>query len=294
MGAVLTKYRGEYVLKIAISVFLAAALCSFLVAGADSSTHNRLTAKERADGWKLLFDGKSMTNWIDPAAANPPGDAWSIEDGCLKAKPNPRITEDLVSTEKYRDFELQWDWKVSLNGNSGVKYRIQKFVVLTEATKKESGAKKFEDLVNYGISHSAEGDRTKVGNSGKAQIYVIGFEYQMIDDAGDTDAKNGGLYKTGAFYGIQGPLRPAARPVGEFNHSRLVVRGKHVEHWLNGVKVVDSTFDGDRFRDAVAKRWGKDSAAYHLMVDQPAEQCPFSLQNHDHATWFRDIKIKRL
>jgi hypothetical protein len=281
-------------LRIAVPLFLIAALCSSpgssLVLAADSSAHNRLTDKERAEGWMLLFDGKSMANWIDPAAANPPGDAWSIEDGCLKAKANPRITEDLVSKEKYGDFELQWDWKVSPGGNSGVKYRIQKFVVLSEATKK-TGVKKFEDLVNYGIAHPV--DRTTIGNSGKAQIYVIGFEYQMIDDAGDTDAKNGGLYQTGAFYGIQAPSTSAAKPVGEFNHSRLVVKGKHVEHWLNGVKVVDSTFDGDHFRNAVAKRWGKDSPAYHLMVDQPAEQCPFSLQNHDHATWFRDIKIKR-
>jgi hypothetical protein len=285
-------------LRIAVSLFLAAAVCSFpgssLVLAADSSAHNRLTAKERADGWKLLFDGKSMANWVDPATENPPGDAWSIEDGCLKAKANPRITEDLVSKEKYGDFELQWDWRVSPGGNSGVKYRIQKFVVLSQATKKDSGSTKFEDLVNYGISHSAEDDRAKIGNSGKAQIYVIGFEYQMIDDGGDTDAKNGGLYQTGAFYGIQAPSKPAAKPVGEFNHSRIVVKGKHVEHWLNGVKVVDSSFDGDSFRAAIAKRWGKDSPAYRLMVDQPAEQCPFSLQNHDHATWFRDIKIKRL
>lgn len=298
MGAVLSKFGGEYVLRIAVPLFLAAALCSSVgssvAVAADSSAHNRLTDKERAEGWTLLFDGKSMANWIDPAGENPPGDAWTIEDGCLKAKPNPRITEDLVSKEKYGDFELQWDWKVSPGGNSGVKYRIQKFVVLSPETKKRAAAKKFEDEVNYAIEHGSVGDRAKIGSSHKAQIYVIGFEYQMIDDTGDTDARNGGLYQTGAFYGIQAPSKSAAKPVGEFNHSRLVVKGRHVEHWLNGVKVVDSTFEGDHFRNAVAKRWGKDSPAYHLMVDQPAEQCPFSLQNHDHATWFRDIKIKRL
>lgn len=279
-------------MRIVASLLLTAALCASLSAAAESSKHNSLTAKERAEGWKLLFDGKTMANWIDPTGENPPGDAWSIEDGCLKAKPNPRITEDLVSAEKYGDFELQWDWKISAGGNSGLKYRIQKFVVLSDATK-APGVKKFEDQVNYSITHGSESDRSKIG-SGKAQIYVVGFEYQMIDDNADTDAKNGGVYKTGALYGVQAPAKAAARPIGEFNHSVLIVKGKHVEHWLNGVKVVDSRLDSDELKHAIAKRWGNGTPAYHLMVDQPAAECPISLQNHDHAAWFRNIKIKRL
>ncbi len=103
-----------------------------------------------------------MTNWIEPGKENPPGDAWSIDDGCLKAKPHPRITEDLVSKEKYGDFELQFDWKLSAGGNSGLKYRIQKFIVLAKATEDPS-IKKFEDQVDYAIAHSSESDRSKIG-----------------------------------------------------------------------------------------------------------------------------------
>src|ERR1700716_2316909 len=97
---------------------------------------NTLTKAEKAEGWQLIFDGKSMKGWIDPAKKTPPGNGWTIEDGCLKSLPHPRITEDLVSERKFHDFELVWDWKIAPKGNSGLKYRIQDFVLLTKATEK--------------------------------------------------------------------------------------------------------------------------------------------------------------
>jgi hypothetical protein len=257
------------------------------------SAHNALSAKERAGGWQLLFDGKSMNHWIDPSNARPPGDAWSIEDGCLKAKPNPRITEDLLSDGMYSDFELQWDWKISPGGNSGVKYRIQQLVPLTRADSGPSG-RKFEQTVAYAIAHDPANARAGIQPGEHAQVYVVGFEYQMIDNARHPDARRGVQYQTGALYSILGPSQSVAKPVGEFNHSLLIVRGEHAEHWLNGVKVVDTTLDTDQLKQNLAHRWGKDSAVYHLLVDEPVKNCRFSLQNHGDAAWFRDIKVKRL
>ena len=72
------------------------ALCASSFAAHAAEPHNTLSAKERAEGWQLLFDGKTMTHWINPADENPRGDAWSIDDGCLKATPHPHITEDLI------------------------------------------------------------------------------------------------------------------------------------------------------------------------------------------------------
>lgn len=268
-----------------------------LLAGATvllaQTPHNQLTAKERADGWELLFDGRTMEHWIDPAKQTPPGDAWTIGDECLKTVPNPRITEDLLSKDTYTDFELQWDWKIAPGGNSGVKYRIQKLIPLTKATENPS-LKKFEDKVQYAVEHAGHDARAGVMAGEKAQIYVVGFEYQMIDNARHADARHGPAYQTGALYSILGPSESVSKPAGEFNHSLLIVRGKHVEHWLNGTRVIDTTLDTQEMKDNLAHRWGASSAVYHLMVDQPVKNCHLSLQNHGNAAWFRDIKIKKL
>jgi hypothetical protein len=82
--------------------------------------------------------------------------------------------------------------------------------------------------------------------------------------------------------------------VGEFNHSRLVVKGDHVEHWLNGEKVVDASLKAPEVERAAAKRWGAGNPIYNLMVKQPRTDCPISLQNHDNPAWFKNIKIRKL
>lgn len=91
-----------------------------------------------------------------------------------------------------------------------------------------------------------------------------------------------------------GPSQNASKPAGEFNHSLLIVKGEHVEHWLNGVKVVDTTLNTEQMKKDLAKRWGANSEVYRLLVDQPVKDSPISLQNHDNDAWFRDIKIKPL
>jgi hypothetical protein len=268
-------------------VVIGAFACLFPAVGSDQ--HNVLTPTEKAEGWILLFDGHSFDHWRDPHRLNPAGDAWIVEDGCLKTTAHPHITEDLISDDAYHDFELQWDWRISPAGNSGIKYEIQALPVLTPAI---TGAR-FEDRVNQALSRHLF-ERSAIPTRGRSQIYVVGFEYQMIDNARHPDAKRGPLYQSGALYGIVPPARDVTRPVGEFNHSRLVVRGHQVEHWLNGVKVVDVTINEDLLRHTLGKRWGMDSPVFHLLADQPKRDAPISLQNHDDVAWFRDIKIKRL
>ena len=90
------------------------------------------------------------------------------------------------------------------------------------------------------------------------------------------------------------PSSAAARPVGEFNHSRIVVRGNHVEHWLNEMKVVDSSLDSPAALAGIEKRWAAAPHVLELLTKQPKKDCPISLQNHGDEAWFRAIRIRKL
>jgi hypothetical protein len=209
-------------------------MAGLLLCAALLSADNHLTEAEKAAGWTLLFDGRSSTGWLEVTGLPFP-DSWTIEDGCLKTKTNPDAFQDLRTREVFGSFELRFDWKISRGGNSGVKY----FVVKTDRW------------------HS----RTGQGFHARAR----GAEYQLIDDNSEPDAKK----KAGALYGVQAPVKLAARPMGEFNESRLVVLGTHVEHWLNGEKV----------------------------LEYEASQAPrsfLSLQHHNSEVWFKNVKLRTL
>ena len=112
---------------------------------------NTLTPAEKKAGWRLLFDGKTMQGWLDPAKKNQPGDAWAVENGCLKTRLKPRISEDLISEDSFGDFELTFDWRISLGGNTGVKYRIQD-TVFVDNTKIQAGPGAFEGMLGREIA----------------------------------------------------------------------------------------------------------------------------------------------
>lgn len=260
-----------------------------LLLGQEQS-HNTLSAEQKKDGWQLLFDGDSFIGWQDPSKLKPAGDSWTIENGCIKTKSHPQITEDLLTEQKFGDYELEWDWRISPGGNSGVKYRIQSIPILCKAS--IGGMKgKFEFMVDAALEKKAF-DRSLIQAGDKAQLYTVGLEYQMIDDANHPDARRGGLYQTGSLYGMIERTQPKALPVGQFNHSRLVVKGDHVEHWVNGTKVVDASLTDPEIAAHMAKRWGKNSPTYKLLVEQTNKRTQLGLQNHGDEAWFRDIRIR--
>jgi hypothetical protein len=253
---------------------------------------NTLTPEERASGWILLFDGRTLEGWEDPAKEDPPGNAWFVEHGCIKTRPHPRLREDLFTTRSFGDFELVFDWRISALGNSGVKYLVQDRAVLVEG-KTDPDAERFEDTVDFELTnHTA--DRRKLGPDDRIEEYVIAFEFQIIDNEGHPDAAEDPDRQSGSIYGLLAPVEQTALPVGQFNQSRIVLQGTQVEHWLNGRKVVDVDLTSEKIRNGLEKRWTIDSPVYELLTEMPDKKSPIVLQHHNDEVWFRNIKIRPL
>jgi hypothetical protein len=221
---------------------------------APAAAANTLTSKEKAAGWKLLFDGKSTKGWRSFKSAPFPAEHWVAKDGALECVGGKKVT-DIVTEEQFDNFEFAWDWKMSEKGNSGVKY-----------------------LVDEGMSQK--------GNDG------IGFEYQLLDDDKHPDAKKGkdGNRTAGSLY----DLIPASKdkvlhPIGEWNESRLVVDGNHVEHWLNGVKVLSYERGSAEMKTRIAESKYKDIKGFGEV-----QKGHLLLQDHDSEVYFRNMKIRAL
>ena len=206
---------------------------------------NRLTAKERAEGWFLLFDGETAGGWVEVTGKPFPFNCWTVEDHSLTALPRKDGFQDIRTVENFGSFELDWDWKMLAKGNSGVKYLIQKV----------------DEWVN------AEG----------RQARARGLEYQLADDANE-DAASSATRLAGSLYSVFAPVPKVAPAIGEFNHSRLVVDGSRVEHWLNGVRVVQFDLSAPEVQK--------------LFPGIAPKKGPISLQNHSSKVWFRNIRIR--
>jgi len=252
------------------------------------SAPNTLTPAERKAGWRLLFDGSTFEGWDNPARRNPPAHSWTIADGCLHAVARPDIREDLLTIEKFDNFEVAFEWRVAPGGNSGFKYLIQDRVMIDYGLKpKDVG--KFEDHLRWEMINRRS-DRSRL--RGQGEEYSVGFEYQVIDDAGHQDARRGPKYQAGALYSLVGASKPAARPPGQFNAARIVKKGLHVEHWLNGVKVVDTSLQSPAIRESLEARWTNSHPVYELLTRLPFKAAPLCLQNHNDEAWFRNIRIR--
>jgi len=201
--------------------------------------------------WHALFDGSTSKGWVEVTGKPFPAHSWTIEDGCLKALVRTDGFEDIRTVETFKSFELQFEWKLAKLGNSGVKYLIQHV----------------DDWTN------------KEGRQARAR----GLEYQLVDldspDASDPTRI------TGALYSLFPPANADWR-IAVFNESRLIVHGDHVEHWLNGVRVLSYETTNPAVQSALRKMLPKDAPL--------VTESPISLQNHSSEVWFRNIKIRAL
>jgi Domain of Unknown Function (DUF1080) len=205
-----------------------------------------LTQSEKEAGWRLLFDGRNPDQWRGFGQPDFPAKKWNVENGCLHLMPHAS-GGDLVSVDRFTNFELTWEWRIAFGGNSGLKYLINE----------EHGP--------------------------------IGPEYQMIDDLHEEDGTRGPKYVTGSVYDVVGATNVVVKPLSEFNQSRLLVRGKHVEHWLNGRMVLAYELESDAVKAAIATSKFKGKDFYGVKV--PGR---ILLQNHGAEVWFRNLRIREL
>lgn len=221
---------------------------------------NKLTGYEKKNGWKLLFDGTSSKGWKSARSDKFPAKGWVIENGNMSVLPSQGKESanggDIVSDEQFSAFDLSFSFRLTPGGNSGVKY----FVTLQEKT---------------------EGS-------------AIGLEYQVLDDSTHPDAKLGlnGDRTLASLYDLikADKQKRFIKPIGEWNWGRVVAYpDNRVEHYLNGVKVLEYVRGSEEYRKLVAQSKYKVWPGFG-----EAKEGHILLQDHGDAVSFRNVKIRRL
>jgi len=222
------------------------------------TTKNKLTIDEKKNGWELLWDGKTTDGWRGAKLDEFPEQGWQIENGELTVLASGGAEAaaggDIVTTELYSDFELQVDFKITKGANSGIKYYVD------------------TDL-NKGPGSS------------------IGLEFQILDDENHPDAKLGnhdGSRTIASLYDlIEADPTKLVNPIGEWNSAYIISKNNHVEHWLNGVKVLEYERKSPEYLRLVSESKYTDWPNFG-----EAEKGHILLQDHGNRVSFRNIKIK--
>jgi len=217
---------------------------------------NDISPTEAADGWKLLWDGKTTNGWRGAKINTFPTQGWSIDNGILKVKKGSGGEStnggDIVTVKKYKNFILKVDFKISEGANSGIKY-----------------------FVNPDLN--------------KGEGSAIGCEFQLLDDQKHPDAKLGvkGNRTIGSLYDLIPAIDSKQFNIKEFNTAMIVVKDNHVEHWMNGVKIVEYERNNQMWNALVAYSKYKDWTDFGN-----ATEGNILLQDHGDEVWFKNIKIK--
>lgn len=218
---------------------------------------NKLSEAEIEDGWKSLFNGEDISEWrnFNKTDINP---KWRIEDGTLHYIGNDQSEEgweskkggDIITKGQYDNFEFKIEWKISPNGNSGIMYNVVE--------------------------------------EGYEKPYHTGPEMQILDNDGHPDGKII-KHRAGDLYDLISCSEETVRPVGEWNEVMIRIKDGHLQHWLNGVKVVQTRMWTPAWDTMVAN--SKFVEWKDFGTKRKGHIC---LQDHDNEVWFRNIKIREI
>ncbi len=218
---------------------------------------NVLTATERREGWQLLFDGLSTKGWRGYNQATFPDKDWEVRDGSLivlgSGLEESSFGGDIVTEKEFDHFELSLEFKISPQANSGIFYLIQ-------------------ETPGEPTWHNAP-------------------EFQVLDDS--TYLKMGSMdmrkHLTGDNYDLHASCVLASKPLGEWNHARIIVDNRRVEHWLNNQKTVEYELGSPEWEELVDQSKFSQYPAYGR-----ARKGPIGLQDHGHEVWYRNLKVRLL
>lgn len=199
--------------------------------------------------WQVLFDGKSTDSWRGFRRQTFPSKCWVIEGGALKTVAGCDKSDqiDIITKNKYKDFEFELEWRVAPGANSGIIYLVS------------------ED---------------------EDQTWKTGPEMQVLDDEKHADGK---IPKTsaGSLFALIAPANKTLRPVGEYNQARLVVRNGHVEHWLNGKKILEYDLNTESLASLIAQSKFKTFPQFARMSEGY-----IALQFHGDNVWYRNVRVR--
>ena len=193
-----------------------------------------------------LFNGKDFSGWRFYKGRE--NNSWEVVDGVLHCKPFDGNDKraDLITDKQYENFELSWEWKLPAQGNSGMMFRV---------------TEEFDEP------------------------YLGGPEYQMLDDIG-YPGKIEEWQKTGANYGMHVAESAEPKPIGVWNESKIIVNGNHVEHWLNGKKVVAYELGSADWKERKAKSKWNEALGYGA-----ATKGHIAIQDHGSEVWVRNVNV---
>ena len=245
-----------------LKVILLFVMASLIAVSCGNSTPKEKEAEASAtqeENWVVLFDGTSTDNFRGYGQETFPAQGWVIEDGTLKVEGSGKGEAgggggDIITKNKYKNFELSLEWKVSEGGNSGIFYLAQEI-------------------------------------PGEA-IYMSAPEMQILDNARHPDAMLGkdGNRQAGSLYDLIPAVPQNAKPAGEWNEVRILVYKGTVVHWMNGENVLEYHLWTDQWKEMCANSKFKDWDAFV----NTAEEGYIGLQDHGDDVWFRNIKIREL
>jgi hypothetical protein len=218
-------------------------------AQAPQAAHNTLTEAEKRAGWTLLFDGKTLNGWTEYGGA-PVSEGWTVEDGVLLLR--GRRARDIVTAKPYAKYELSLEWRLEPTGPAG-----------------NSG-------IFYNVIDTA------------SAIYWGAPEMAVLDNARHPDGKTE-LTSSGAVHSLYPVAHAHTKPTGEWNAVRLVVNGDHVEHWLNGTKVVEYELGSADWKRRVAASKFADKPLYGT-----TRSGRIGLQQHGSYVGYRNIKLREI